>query len=198
LARAAGQGALGLLWGAGIQLAAATVLSALGMLSLAPASGAGLTEAILAAAGRLCLISIVQELVFRGWLLRILVPGAGFWGAALLAGAAFVAIHVGHPGETPAGLAGLFVFALLTAAGVRRSGTVWWAAGFHSAWNLTQDLVLGLPDGGERAGLRLLAAQVEGPAWLTGGDTGPEGGLAAQLLLVAALVWLARSSAVPR
>jgi membrane protease YdiL (CAAX protease family) len=174
------------------------MLVAAGALRLAPAQSPATPMAQLESAGRLCLIALAQELLFRGWLPRALAP-LGFWPAAALGGLAFAAIHLGRAGETPAGLRGLFIFSLLAAAAVRRTGTLWWAVGFHMAWNLTQDIALGLPDAGEAAAAGWLAARPQGPAWLTGGSAGPEGGAPAQLLMLAAfLVFAGRSQVAAR
>jgi membrane protease YdiL (CAAX protease family) len=152
---------------------------------------AGDPEILATAVAELVAISAAQELVFRGWLLRAL-KRLGFWPAAILAGGAFVAVHLARPGETAAGLSGLFVFALLAAAGVRRAGTVAWAVGLHAGWNLVQDVVLGLPDGGLASRAGWLQAHLVGPAWLTGGGAGPEGGAPALLLMAVALLALGR------
>jgi membrane protease YdiL (CAAX protease family) len=177
--------------GSGIQAAGAAVLVVLGALRLAPSVDAGAPEAQVAWAVQLSLIAFAQELVFRGWLLRAVAP-LGFWPAAGLTSLAFAAIHFGRPGETPAGLGGLVMFGLLAAMGVRRTGTLWWAVGFHAAWNVTQDVVLGLPDGGSAARPGWLAADVDGPAWLTGGGAGPEGGAPPILLMLLSAALLTR------
>jgi hypothetical protein len=187
-----GPGALtGVLTGAAVQAGAAAVLLALGMLRFDRSASGPTTADRLGGAAELVLVSAVQELAFRGLLQRALAP-LGFWPAATLGGAAFVAIHLRRSGETAAGLCGLFLFALLASAGVRRSGTVSWAIGFHVAWNLVQDVVLGLPDGGIQSAPGLLGARADGPAWLTGGGAGPEGGAPTLLLTAAALLVLTR------
>jgi len=49
----------------------------------------------------------------------------------------------------------------------------------HFVWNFLQSFFLGLPVSGIFISSSVLAARVQGPVWLTGGDYGPEGGLLA-------------------
>jgi hypothetical protein len=75
---------------------------------------------------------------------------------------------------TMVALAGVFL------ATVRLMTGSLWAAGIaHLAWNLAQAVVLHAPVSGlpmPTPGYRLVD---HGPAWLTGGEWGPEGGIAA-------------------
>jgi len=66
---------------------------------------------------------------------------------------------------------------LILAYSLLRSGSLWFALGFHAAWNFTQSFLFGLATSGGAAGVSLLSARVEGDPLLTGGATGPEGSL---------------------
>ena len=53
-------------------------------------------------------------------------------------------------------------------------GQLWFAVGFHSAYDFMQFFVIGTPNGGQLPVGRLLDATFNGPAWLTGGSLGTE------------------------
>jgi uncharacterized protein len=69
-------------------------------------------------------------------------------------------------------LLGLFV-----CYSVRRTGSLWFAAGFHAAFNFCALALYGSPNTGNQ-GLplenHLLDTHIGGPAWLTGGPQGLE------------------------
>jgi uncharacterized protein len=101
----------------------------------------------------------------------------GFWTSALIFSILFGLGHSSNPGESPigelaAGLAGLvFCFALW------RTGSLWWAIGFHAAWDWAQSYLYGVADSGMMAQHHLLATHRVGKPILSGGATGPEGSI---------------------
>ncbi len=99
----------------------------------------------------------------------------GFWPAALLSSAAFAAAHLGNAGETPLGIINAGLFGLVLAYSLKRTGSLWFALGFHAAWNFTQSSVLGLANSVSVAQGRLFDLTLSGPDYLTGGNAGPEG-----------------------
>ena len=69
-----------------------------------------------------------------------------------------------------------------------RTGTLWFAVGFHFAFDYMQLFVIGTPNGAQFPAGRMLDARFNGPAWLTGGVLGTE---ASFLMYPAiALLWL--------
>ena len=62
-------------------------------------------------------------------------------------------------------LLGLVLFGLFAAFTVWRTGSVWFAIGFHAAFNFFGLVVYSAPNGGELLPGRLLAAQFSGPDW---------------------------------
>ena len=57
---------------------------------------------------------------------------------------------------------------------VLRTGTLWFAAGLHGAFDFVQLAIIGTPNGGQVPVGRLFEATFSGPAWLTGGSLGTE------------------------
>jgi membrane protease YdiL (CAAX protease family) len=138
---AVGQGLAGALTGALCMGAAMALFAALGGTSrVAPIAA---TTRVLSWSGAFLLVAAAQEAIFRGWLFLGLARRIGDAGAAVLSGLLFAAIHVPTFGWSGRGLAAMFVFGLLTCAATRISGALWWAIGFHFAWNLVPVLAIG-------------------------------------------------------
>lgn len=121
------------------------------------------------------LVALAEELMFRGFLQQVLARGLNFRWACLLLGILFTAAHGMNPGETPIGLIGVFAAGVILSLSVWKTGTIWWAIGFHAAWDWAQSFLFGVADSGQQAAGTFMSAQAVGPAWLSGGATGPEG-----------------------
>jgi membrane protease YdiL (CAAX protease family) len=75
---------------------------------------------------------------------------------------------------------------------LRRTGDLWFAIGFHTAWDWAESYFYGVPDSGELVTGHLMNVSFSGPQWLTGGSVGPEGSwLCTALLVVLGLILLA-------
>ncbi len=135
-------------------------------------------------------VSIHEEFAFRGYLLVTFVRRLKFWRAAILTSAIFAAAHLGNPGENFLGILQVFATGMIFCLTIRRTGTLWFAVGFHAAWDWAETFFYGTPDSGLVGVGRLLNTSVQGPNWLTGGSAGPEGSVIAfvVLLLCALLV----------
>lgn len=121
------------------------------------------------------LTAISEEGLFRGYALFQLSRAISFWPAAIVMSLLFVAAHLGHKNETLLGLAQVGAFGLLMAFSVRKTEGLWFALGFHGAWDFTETFVYGVPDSGLASAGSLLTSHFSGPAWVTGGSVGPEG-----------------------
>jgi uncharacterized protein len=137
-------------------------------------------------------VSLCEELSFRGYVLFIASRRIRFWPAALLLSAAFGAAHLGNHGENVLGILQVVAIGLLFCLMIRRTGTLWFAIGFHAAWDWAQTFFYGTPDSGLLASGHFFNSSVQGPSWLTGGVAGPEGSIFvfAIILACAALIHL--------
>ena len=82
----------------------------------------------------------------------------------------------------------LVSLSLMMSYSVLRTGTLWFAVGFHIAFDYMQLFVIGTPNGSQLPVGRLLDVRFDGPWWLTGGELGTE---ASFLMYPAiALLWL--------
>ena len=139
------------------------------------------------------LVGLFEEFLFRGYLqftlaravtriMRRVSPqnthmhAISFWTAALLlSGILFAATHVSNHGETLLGIVAVAVAGFVFVFSLWRTGSLWWAIGFHSAWDWAQSFLYGTPDSGTVSQGRLLASHAVGARWLSGGTDGPEG-----------------------
>jgi membrane protease YdiL (CAAX protease family) len=165
------------------------VMMALGGLSFEPPA-LNLTSTI-ANAGMFGVIFILtaisEEGLLRGYGFVQLARAISFWPAAIASSVIFAALHLGNASETPIGVGAVALVGLVLAYSFRRSGALWFAWGYHAAWDFAESFVYGVPDSGVVMPGALLAPSFRGSDWLTGGSAGPEG----SLLILPALALLA-------
>lgn len=128
-------------------------------------------------------VGLAEEFLFRGYLQFTLASGMGFWPAATLMSLIFGAVHLQNPGESLWGAVGVFGVGMLLSLTLRRTGTLWFAIGFHAAFDFGETYIYSVPDSGITMPGQLFSASLRGPRWLTGGKVGPEGSVLAFLLL---------------
>jgi hypothetical protein len=136
------------------------------------AAGFGIAYAILFA-----LLALREEFLYRGYAVFTLAQIGGFWTSALASTIWFTWSHAGS-NENWLGLASVAAFGLLACLMLRRTGNLWMAIGFHTAWNWGQSYLFGVGDSGHPAPPgHLLTSTVSptAPAWLSGASVGPEG-----------------------
>ena len=129
-------------------------------------------------------VAIHEEFAFRGYLLFSFARRLRFWPTAIFSSAIFAVAHLGNPGENILGILQVFVTGMIFCLTIRRTGTLWFAVGFHAAWDWAETFFYGTPDSGLLGVGRLLNTSVHGPNWLTGGSAGPEGSVMAFLILI--------------
>lgn len=151
--------------------------------------------------GGMLLVGVSEELLFRGYALRSLMGGMGFWPAALLLSLAFGGIHLQKPIETTADILNIVVLGVALCYSVRQTGALWFAIGFHAAFDFFALSFYGSPNTGNN-GLplehHLLDTHIDGPPWLTGGPQGLEASWLVMPLTLG-LCWIIRRVySVPR
>ena len=178
---------------AGIILAAAV---ALGMITLGgmqikglAGSGRALIVSAFAWLGANICVGIAEEFWFRSYFQQTLWKSIGFWPASAVIALIFAAEHYFFKtGENVWDVITLISLSLLLSYSMLRTGTLWFAVGFHIAFDYMQLFVIGTPNGARFPVGRLLDVRFDGPAWLTGGVLGTE---ASFLMYPAiALLWL--------
>lgn len=139
--------------------------------------------------GGLLLAALAEELLFRGYPLRKLAGAVGPVRASVLLAIGFSAVHYGNPEVSGLGLFNIGLASLVLSAIFFTPGGLAAAWGLHLGWNTGLALV-DAPVSGISFDLPAVDYGPGGLAVLTGGGFGPEGGVAASLVMVAALVWI--------
>ncbi len=134
------------------------------------------------------LVGLFEDFLFRGYSQFTLTRAIGFWPAAAVLSCAFGLIHIRNGGEEWNGLLAAAVIGLFFCLTLRRTGSLWFAVGFHAAWDWGETFFYSVPDSGTVFPGHLLASSLHGPRWLTGGMVGPEGSLLC--FLVIGVVWV--------
>ena len=158
------------------------------------------------------LVGLFEEYLVRGYLQFTLSRGLaglyraifktrqsaalGFWTSALLFSVLFGLGHGNNPGESPIGLFGAGLAGLVFCLSLWRTGSLWWAIGFHATWDWSQSFLYGVADSGMMAQHHLLATHPVGKPILSGGATGPEGSI--YMFVVMALICLIIIFTLPR
>ena len=142
------------------------------------------------------LVGLFEDFLFRGYSQFTLARGIGFWPAALVLSSIFGLSHRANAGERWSGVLIAAIIGLFFCLTLRRTGNLWFAVGFHAAWDWGETFFYSVPDSGTLWPGHLLSSSLRGPAWLTGGSVGPEGSLLC--FAVIALVCAAFDRVYPR
>ena len=145
--------------------------------------------------GFFLIVGFFEEFLLRGYSQFTLTTGMGFWPAAVLLSLVFAAMHAGNSGETFIGLAAVAAIGLYFCLTLRRTGSLWFAVGFHTAFDWGESYLYSVPDSGGMVTGHLLNSSFHGSRWLTGGSDGPEGSVL--VFVVIALTWVAFSRVYP-
>lgn len=133
-------------------------------------------------------VGFFEEYLFRGYLLKTLTGGIGFWWAAIVLSIMFGAAHLNNGGEDWLGALAAGLIGLFFCFTWQRTGSLWFAVGLHAGWDYCESFVYGVPDSGAITPGRLLNPHFHGSHWITGGTVGPEGSV--WVLVIIALLFV--------
>ncbi len=134
------------------------------------------------------LVGFFEEFLLRGYSQFTLTRAIGFWPAAVVLSCTFGLIHIQNQGEQWPGLLAAVAIGFFFCLTLRRTGSLWFAVGFHAAWDWGETFLYSVPDSGTMFPGHLLKSSFHGPVWLTGGMVGPEGSLLC--FVVIGVVWV--------
>ncbi len=137
-----------------------------------------------------------EEVLVRGYPLTVLLERWGPGAALLLTSLVFTVLHGANPHVGALGLLNIALAGLMLGFVRLRTGSLWWASGVHAGWNLGTGFVSDLPVSGlDVVDAPLVEVSAGGMAVITGGDFGLEGGVAATVGLVLAILFATRMGA---
>ena len=186
-------GAKGFVWGLGLGGAAAAAAMALAVVVGGAAwvrdQGsvvdylwrAVLTTAVLAPA------AFSEEIMFRGVPLVLFSRILGRGTAIVLLAIVFGCFHFLNPNVSTLGIGNIVLAGVFLGVMFYAPGGIWSAFGAHLGWNSTM-AVLDAPVSGLPFSIPWINYNPGGPAWLTGGVFGPEGGILGTLAITLAVV----------
>jgi membrane protease YdiL (CAAX protease family) len=158
----------------------------------------GLAPALLGVAGLICVAAILEELVYRCLLFRVLERATGTTVALAAQALVFAIMHLanverGGTWDLVTTLVSVALLGLLWAGLFVLTRNLWVVAAHHAAWNFTI-LLSGVPLSGVEDWRRLapIESRYVGADWLTGGIFGPESSLLVMLCVVIALLVMLR------
>jgi membrane protease YdiL (CAAX protease family) len=128
---------------------------------------------------------IVEELMVRGLMFRLVWRAFGPAAAFLVSAAAFGVGHLGNENATAFAVICIALEAgVMLGAFYALTGRLWVSIGVHIAWNFAQGYLFGAVVSGESLGPSLAVSQAKSgyPEWLTGGPFGPEASLPALIV----------------
>jgi len=135
--------------------------------------------------------ALLEELLFRGVIFRLVEEWTGTWIALIVSAVLFGLAHAANPHATLVSST-----AIALEAGVLLGGAfvlarnLWFPIGIHFAWNFLEGPVFGTQVSGHAIATSALSSRLTGPAAITGGAFGPEAGLAAMITCLAVAIVL--------
>ena len=130
--------------------------------------------------------ALLEDFLYRGYVLFTLSTGVGFWPAAVVTSLLMGGLHYFNPGGHGLGPVAATEYCLVTALVLRRTGDLWMPLGIHAAWGWGELYFYGIQGSGFPSQGHLLNSSLPGPVLLTGGTFGPE---ASWLSLILLFLW---------
>lgn len=176
----------GLLLGGLLLSCVVAILTVLGAYSLEAVGTLDDLRAVMASmVPKIAAGALIEELLFRLVLLRLLERSFGVAWALAVSSLVFGLAHLGNAGATP--LIGVLLgleLGLLFGAAYLLTRRIWLCTALHFAWNFVQGAVFSIAVSGQ-SGESWLHGTLTGPAWLSGGAFGAEGSLVSVVLCLA-------------
>jgi CAAX protease family protein len=145
-------------------------------------------------------MAAAEEIALRGYVLQALEARYGPRWALGISAVIFALCHAGNPNAGWPAYLGITVAGLYLGAAYLWTGRLWLPIAAHTAWNLCEGPVFGLPLSGIYIPDTVLQTEASGPPLWTGGAFGPEAGLLLTgviLAHLALLAWATRSFRPP-
>ena len=130
--------------------------------------------------------SVIEEILLRGLVLRILAEGLGRWWALAVSSLLFGVLHIANPHSSVVVALALAIEAgFLLGVAYLWTERLWLPIGLHAAWNFALAAVFGGALSGNEVSA-IIDAKLVGPEWISGGAFGIEGSLLSTIICCAA------------
>jgi len=124
-----------------------------------------------------------EEVICRGYLLRIWTRSLSLPAGLFISSTVFAAGHLGNAGFNALAFLNTVLSGILLGVIYARSGSLWLVSGIHAGWNTAQPL-LGVPVSGRAIRITPLEIHHTGGAVWSGGQYGLEASLPAAAVLL--------------
>jgi uncharacterized protein len=142
----------------------------------------------------LAVASLAEEVAFRGYPFQRLIDAVGPTMATIVSSLAFAVLHMFNPSANRASFLFTVFCSWLLSVAYLRTRALWICWGWHFAWNASMCLLFGLPVSGITQFSPVIQSNTVGPAWMTGGDYGPEASGVAVLVMLFGIIVIYRST----
>ena len=145
-------------------------------------------------AGRSVLVllpaAFFEELFIRGFVFSVLRRAWGWRLALVVTSVVFGLLHAWNPGADAESILAVIVAGFFLGAILLATRSLYAAGAAHFAWNWVMAAAMHIAVSGIPSGDVDYRTVETGPDWLTGGPWGPEGGLAAVVMMFVAIFYL--------
>lgn len=136
-------------------------------------------------------VAIIEEILVRGIIFRILEEKLGSYISLAISSVLFGVFHLANPHGTLLSGICITTAGFLFGAAYIYSRSLWLPIALHFAWNFTQSGIFGAITSGNEKTNSLLESKIQGAEYITGGEFGPEGSIQAiAFCVVATIVFL--------
>jgi uncharacterized protein len=149
---------------------------------------------LVADAAYFALLTLGEEVAFRGYGFQRFAMVVGSSGAAFGFALFYAIMRTLQPGSTNASIAISVVFSFLLTTAYLRTKALWVSWGINFAWKASQALIFGLTVTGISSHSPIIEGNPMGPFWLTGGGYGLDASWWACLVLLVAFAALYRAT----
>ncbi|OXG09200.1 hypothetical protein BC749_101680 [Flavobacterium araucananum] len=135
-------------------------------------------------------VAIIEEVLVRGIIFRILEEKLGTYISLTISSVLFSVFHLLNPNGTLISAICITAAGFLMGAAFIYSRNLWMPIALHFAWNFTQSGIYGAITSGNEKTNSLVEAKIQGPEFITGGAFGPEGSIQAIVFCILGTVFL--------
>lgn len=176
---------IGLISGVGMVAVIFTVLKLTGIIEIV---GIGFpTYELFLVAGIMIVIAVMEELIYRIYLLVNLTLSMNKYVALAITSILFTLIHADNSGVTLLGLVNIFLAAVLLGGYYIYRKNVWFPIALHFSWNFALGSIFGSAISGNSVS-SILEIEILGSELLTGGEFGFEGSILTTIMFIIAII----------